>query len=156
MINEVQEFMDKPEENREFKINLSPEDIVNKDFKKKYRGYDDAEVDPFLDQVIQDYESFRNRIKTLEQENTRLVKRVDELSRQLDTNGASTPSFNSGVSAVQNTTNYDILRRISNLERHVFGEKEAAKIAGNPATTQPTTPTQPSNNFGGPSQIDRF
>ncbi len=148
--------MDKPEENREFKINLSPEDIVNKDFKKKYRGYDDAEVDPFLDQVIQDYESFRNRIKTLEQENTRLVKRVDELSRQLDTNGASTPSFNSGVSAVQNTTNYDILRRISNLERHVFGEKEAAKIAGNPATTQPTTPTQPSNNFGGPSQIDRF
>ncbi len=148
--------MDKPEENREFKINLSPEDIVNKDFKKKYRGYDDAEVDPFLDQVIQDYESFRNRIKTLEQENTRLVKRVDELSRQLDSNSANTPSFNSGVSAVQNTTNYDILRRISNLERHVFGEKEAAKIASNPATTQPTTPTQPSNNFGGPSQIDRF
>ncbi|WP_261805606.1 cell division regulator GpsB [Lapidilactobacillus luobeiensis] len=152
--------MDKSEENREFKINLSPEDIVNKDFKKKYRGYDDAEVDPFLDQVIQDYETFRNRIKTLEQENTRLVKKVDELSRQNDNSGVNAPNFNSGVSAMQNTTNYDILRRISNLERHVFGEKEAAKIANKPTTSNPTSPTTQDNlglgSFENRSQIDRF
>ncbi len=149
--------MAKSDDSREFKINFSPEEIVNKDFKQKYRGYDVAEVDPFLDQVIQDYEAFRSRIKTLEQENQRLVTKVDELSRH----GESTPNANNfvttGPSVTANTTNYDILRRISNLERHVFGEKEAAKIANKPAASsaaQPSDYLNINNNQG--STINRF
>lgn len=123
--------MDKTEHNRDTKLNFTPEDIVNKDFKHKYRGYDITEVDPFLDLVIQDYETFRARIKTLEQENKRLVKKTDELSLQPNSS-QNNPSFAANSSPMQNTTNYDILRRISNLERHVFGEQEAAKIAKKP------------------------
>ncbi len=149
--------MAKSDDSREFKINFSPEEIVNKDFKQKYRGYDVAEVDPFLDQVIQDYEAFSNRIKTLEQENQRLVTKVDELSQH----GETAPSTNSfvaaGPSVTTNTTNYDILRRISNLERHVFGEKEAAKIANKPAASsaaQSSDHLNINNNQG--STINRF
>lgn len=134
--------MEKSEDTRDFKVNFTPEEIVNKDFKQKYRGYDSAEVDPFLDQVIQDYEAFNNRIKALEADNKRLVKKVDELSQQ-DTPTAApvttatpAPAANN---AAQNTTNYDILRRLSNLERHVFGEQEAARIA--------PKPTAPSNSY---------
>lgn len=125
--------MEKSEDTRDFKVNFTPEDIVNKDFKQKYRGYDSAEVDPFLDQVIQDYEAFNTRIKALEADNKRLVKKVDELSQQETPTAApvaATPA--PATNAAQNTTNYDILRRLSNLERHVFGEKEAARIAPKP------------------------
>lgn len=123
--------MDKSEDTRELTVNFTPEDIVNKDFKQKYRGYDSAEVDPFLDKVIQDYEAFNNRIKTLETDNQRLVQKVDESSTQ--PSPAPTAVTGSANNVMQNTTNYDILRRLSNLERHVFGEKEAEIIANKPA-----------------------
>lgn len=35
---------------------LSPLDIHNKEFGKKLRGYDEDEVNDFLEQVIKDYE----------------------------------------------------------------------------------------------------
>lgn len=136
--------MEKSEDTRDLKVNFTPEDIVNKDFKQKYRGYDSAEVDPFLDQVIQDYEAFNARIKSLEADNKRLVKKVDELSQQdtpVATPAATTPT--PVVTPAQNTTNYDILRRLSNLERHVFGEQQAAKIAPKPTFSKPESDLKP-------------
>ena len=35
---------------------LTPLDIHNKDFKRSFRGYDEDEIDDFLDQVVNDYE----------------------------------------------------------------------------------------------------
>lgn len=35
---------------------ITPLDIQNKQFKKTFRGYSEAEVDEFLDEIIQDYE----------------------------------------------------------------------------------------------------
>ncbi|MDW7671608.1 MAG: DivIVA domain-containing protein, partial [Bacillota bacterium] len=35
---------------------ITPLDIQNKEFKKSVRGYNEAEVDAFLDQVMADYE----------------------------------------------------------------------------------------------------
>ena len=35
---------------------LTPLDIHNKEFSKGFRGYDEDEVNEFLDQVIKDYE----------------------------------------------------------------------------------------------------
>lgn len=48
---------------------LSPLDIHNREFKKSLRGYDEADVDAFLDQVIRDFE-------TLYRENTSLKERI--------------------------------------------------------------------------------
>ena len=97
-------------------VNLTPKDIVNKNFKPKMRGYDPTEVDEFLDAVIQDYEVFTSEMQKLQADNEKLRSRVDELTKQVSVGG------NSQTARPQtNMTNMDVLKRLSNLERHVFG-----------------------------------
>ncbi|WP_071459374.1 DivIVA domain-containing protein [Bacillus massilinigeriensis] len=45
---------------------LTPLDIHNKEFSKGFRGYDEDEVNEFLDQVIKDYEMIIREKKELE------------------------------------------------------------------------------------------
>ncbi|MPM52274.1 Septum site-determining protein DivIVA [bioreactor metagenome] len=49
---------------------LSPLDIHNKEFKKSLRGYDEADVDAFLDEIIRDFEA-------LYRENTSLKEKLN-------------------------------------------------------------------------------
>ena len=58
-------------------INLTPKDIVNKNFKVKLKGFDPADVDEFLDLVIQDYENYAKENQRLQTENDRLVSKVE-------------------------------------------------------------------------------
>jgi len=46
---------------------LTPLDIHNKEFNKGFRGYDEDEVNEFLDQVIKDYELVLREKKELEE-----------------------------------------------------------------------------------------
>lgn len=85
--------------------------ILEKEFKKGVRGYNVQEVDLFLDDIIQDYQSFKTKISELEAEITQLTEQLDEAKKR-----PVTPP-NTG------STNFDILKRISNLEKHVFGSK---------------------------------
>lgn len=96
---------------------LTQREIVDKDFKNKLRGYDPEEVDEFLDLIIQDYKSFQDEIDELKADNDRLIKELDETSKQSDLRAQSQGTNQSTV------TNFDILKRLSNLERHVFGSK---------------------------------
>lgn len=91
---------------------LNVDDIINKEFKVKMRGYDTVEVDYFLDLIIEDYNQYENELALLRKE-------VLNLRKQLDNQSSIAPSQEESVG----TTNYDILRRISNLEKHVFGVK---------------------------------
>lgn len=45
---------------------LSPLDIHNKEFTRSFRGYDEDEVNDFLDQIIKDYEQVIKEKKKLE------------------------------------------------------------------------------------------
>lgn len=92
---------------------LNPNKILNKEFKTGIRGYNQEEVDEFLDIIIQDYQMFENKINNLKRE-------VSQLKRRLD-------SESTGPSTSQRTqqVNYDILQRLSNLEKEVFGNKYA-------------------------------
>src|SRR5690554_5206057 len=92
---------------------LTQKDILEKDFKTGIRGYNQEEVDVFLDQIIKDYDAFENRIDWLEKEIERLKKENAALSDLTK----KSPSQQLG------STNYDILRRLSNLEKHVFGDR---------------------------------
>lgn len=92
-------------------IQLNGKEILEKEFKTAMRGYHQEEVDEFLDTVIQDYEAFQQEIETLKQENERLRKQ----SEQSRTRTAATP----------NQVNYDVLKRVSDLEKAVFGKKYA-------------------------------
>src|SRR5699024_11545609 len=94
-------------------IQLSGTDILEKDFKTAMRGYHQAEVDEFLDVIIQDYELFQKEINRLSEEN-------DRLKRQSGTQARSR-----AAAAPNHQVNYDLLKRLSNLEKAVFGKKYA-------------------------------
>ncbi|RWZ60678.1 DivIVA domain-containing protein [Halobacillus fulvus] len=55
---------------------LTPLDIHNKEFTKGFRGYDEDEVNEFLDQVIKDYEIVIRQKKELEREVNQLNERL--------------------------------------------------------------------------------
>ena len=56
---------------------LTPLDIHNKEFKKSFRGYNEEEVDEFLDKVIKDYEQ-------LYRENIEIKENIDRLNSKLE------------------------------------------------------------------------
>lgn len=104
------------------KINLTPSDILEKDFKIDTRGYRPQEVDKFLDVIIQDYEEFVKIIKDrmaenreLTEDNIRLKQEIRALKTQLD---VIKDNKNSDLN------NVDLLRRISNLEKIIYGKEE--------------------------------
>ncbi|MHA8111108.1 cell division regulator GpsB [Lactobacillaceae bacterium Melli_B4] len=112
-------------------IHFTPKQILQKEFRQKMRGYDPNEVDSFLDDVIKDYDTFDKINQQLRDENDRLKGQVDELNRQLamsqDTTSMNRPNSNENFQNTQSTptmnnaTSIDILKRLSNLERRVFG-----------------------------------
>ena len=57
---------------------ISPADIHNKVFKKGFRGYDEEEVDDFLDQIINDYEALFRENNQLKEELKLSEKKLDQ------------------------------------------------------------------------------
>lgn len=105
------------------KIYLTPQEILDKEFKIDARGYRPQEVDKYLDMVIRDYTEFINIIKSYEKEiknlnddNAKLKAEIRKLREQL----VASESSNNGSSV----SNVDLLRRISQLEKVVFGKYE--------------------------------
>lgn len=102
------------------KLIFSARDILQKEFKTKVRGYDPVEVDEFLDNVIKDYETYNQELLALKEENHRLVNKVDQLTQNQATLSRMKQTESPKATGV---TNFDILKRLSNLEKHVFGSK---------------------------------
>lgn len=59
---------------------LSPLDIHNKEFGRAFRGYDEDEVDDFLERVIQDYEALIRQNKELEERMEHMNERLQHFS----------------------------------------------------------------------------
>lgn len=55
---------------------LSPLDIHNKEFGRRLRGYDEDEVNEFLDQIIKDYEAMIRDHKELQSQNQALQEKL--------------------------------------------------------------------------------
>ncbi|MBR3524085.1 MAG: DivIVA domain-containing protein [Bacilli bacterium] len=105
------------------RIVLTSEEILNKVFKIDTRGYRPQEVDRFLDTIIKDYEEMNAIIRELDQDkkdlledNIRLKQEIRNLKTKID---VITEESNSGASGA----NADLLRRISNLEKIIYGKE---------------------------------
>lgn len=104
------------------KITLMPQDILEKDFKIDTRGYRLKEVDQFLDVIIGDYEQFLDIINNLEKEKADLLAEIMNLKQELRNSKLSVEvASNSG--SFGEVTNVDLMRRLSNLEKMVYGLK---------------------------------
>ena len=104
----------------EYTLKLSAKDIFEKEFEKSIRGFKPIEVDSFLDDVISDYQKMadmNSNLKRLEEENARLKKEVEELRIRVATHSRS-------VDNQAQTHQIDILKRLSNLEKKVFGQSK--------------------------------
>ena len=101
------------------KISLTPQEILKKDFKIDMRGYSLKEVDSFLDQIIGDYEQFNEIIRNYEQEKEENLKEIMNLKQELRNIKMSIDVAKEGT---KEYTNLDVLRRISNLEKIVYGK----------------------------------
>ena len=104
----------------EEKIQLTRNDILEKQFKIDARGYRPQEVDKFLDVIISDYtvydirlDQYENELRNVLRENSRLKEEIRNLKSTL-----SLAENNKGV------TNVDILRRLGELEKIVYGEEK--------------------------------
>lgn len=106
------------------RIYLSPQEILEKEFKVDARGYRPQEVDKFLDMVIRDYTEFNSIIKKLDkdikdlmEDNSKLKQEIRVLNEQLEVSKSSENN-------TKTLTNVDLLKRISQLEKVVFGKEE--------------------------------
>ena len=102
------------------KINLMPQDILDKDFKIDTRGYRLKEVDQFLEVIIGDYEQYLEIIDNLEKENEELLGEIMNLKQELR-NSKLNMEVVTNSRANSEVTNVDIMRRLSQLEKMVYG-----------------------------------
>jgi len=101
------------------KFYLSTQDILEKEFKIDARGYRPQEVDKFLDMIIKDYTEFMNIIKKLEKENRSIVEDYNRLKHEYR---KLKDKIESVGETTQTSSNLDLLRRLSNLEKIVYGK----------------------------------
>ncbi len=103
----------------EDKILLTANDILEKEFKIDARGYRPQEVDKFLDIIIKDYTEYEKIISRYKNELTLMVNENSKLKSELR-------NLKSTLSVAENNrgvTNVDILRRLGELEKIVYGEE---------------------------------
>ena len=106
------------------KISLKPQDILEKEFKIDTRGYRPQEVDKFLDVIIRDYEEMSAVIKELESEKKALIDDNIRLKQELRTLATKLDVIKNGETSDSNGTNTaDVLRRLSNLEKIIYGRE---------------------------------
>lgn len=107
------------------KITLTPQDILEHEFKVDTRGYRLREVDQFLDVIIEDYEHFLEIINSLEKEKAELLSEIMNLKQELRNS-----KLNMEVASTTKNgevTNVDVMRRLSQLEKMVYGSKSDNK-----------------------------
>lgn len=103
------------------RVTLTSRDILEKEFKIDTRGYRPQEVDRFLDVIIKDYEEMNIIIKDLEREKKQLVE--DNITLKQEVRNLKTKIDVLAESDGGSITNADMLRRISKLEKIIYGKE---------------------------------
>ena len=102
------------------KLNLNPEEILNKEFNSDFKGYTPSEVDSFLDSVLEDYQTMEENVQEL----LDLVSRLQDEVKELKKKNVELEGRKAAID-LSNTTSYssvDILKRISRLEEQVYNK----------------------------------
>ena len=105
------------------RIYLSPQELLDYEFKVDARGYRAQEVDKVLDMVIRDETEYINEIKRLNRhikdlndDNSKLKQELRRVKLEIEESQTQETSNTS--------SNIDLLKRISNLEKIVYNKFE--------------------------------
>ena len=103
------------------KVNLSVQEILDKEFSVDFKGYNAADVDGFLDTVLEDYQIYEENV-------AELMGRIEELEKSLEELKKTNIELESKQKVIDlsNTTSYssvDLLKRVSRLEEEVYKNK---------------------------------
>jgi len=105
------------------RIMLTVKDIYDKEFKIDTKGFRPQEVDKFLDVIMRDYEEFilinkelTAEIKELTNDNLKLKQEIRSLKMKLDV-------LKDTADDELGATSVDVLKRISNLEKIIYGKE---------------------------------
>ena len=105
-------------------ISLTPEAILNKEFRIDTRGYRLKEVDQFLDEIIADYQTFNKIILDLQKEKEDQTEVILNLKQEIRNLKTTVEISKSASNMQEGNSNVDILKRLSNLEKTVYGRRE--------------------------------
>ena len=105
-------------------ISLTPEAILNKEFRIDTRGYRLKEVDQFLDEIIADYQTFNKIILDLQKEKEDQTEVILNLKQEIRNLKTTVEISKSASNMQEGSSNVDILKRLSNLEKTVYGRRE--------------------------------
>lgn len=105
------------------RILLTSQDIYEKQFKMDTRGYRPQEVDKFLDVVSRDYEEWEQILKEKERENKSLVDDNIRLKQEIRILKSKFDIIKDDDTSTGISNNSDLLRRISNLEKIIYGKE---------------------------------
>lgn len=107
-------------------FNLSPKDILEKEFKIDTRGYRLKEVDQYLDLIIGDYEQFFKILKQYDKEKEELQEEIIRLKQEIRNLKTSIEIAKASDNEDTNKTisNVDVIKRLSQLEKIVYGKDE--------------------------------
>ncbi len=105
------------------RILLTSKDIYEKEFKVDTRGYRPQEVDKFLDDIMRDYEEWNKIVSELEEEKKEQLEEIIKLKQEIRYLKTQLDVVKDGKNegSINNT---DLLRRISNLEKIIYGKEE--------------------------------
>ncbi len=103
---------------------LSAGEILEKEFKIDARGYRPQEVDKFLDMVIRDYTEYANIIKKLENDKKNLASDNAKLKQEVRRLQSAYENSSNNMENTRSISNVDLLKRISQLEKIVYGNNE--------------------------------
>lgn len=105
-------------------VKHNPDTLLEKQFQIVNRGYSPKEVDAFLDEIIEDYESiveiedyYKVQNIALQKTNSILRSKIEELEIQLDM------SKGKGYQVADNSSNIDLIKKIAKLEGELYQTK---------------------------------
>ena len=105
------------------KLILDPQAILEKEFDIDFKGYNPEQVDLLLDSVIKDYQTYQKmirirnqKIEDLEKTNASLRAKLIEVEGRMKAQEDAREQYGA-------SSNVDILKRLSRLEKQVFDTK---------------------------------
>lgn len=112
-------------------LGLTPDELLDKEFKVSFKGYDAEDVDRFLDRIITDYKTIYDLLDKVEGELKEKERYIANILRDKDDHQNARLLLEQQVQSLQNRGgsmgNMDFIKRLSRMEEEVQAVKNSVQ-----------------------------